>query len=187
MELLDDHIRFLVREALKVHDAVPKLTILYLQGYHDTTTEPIVKILKDTKNLKVIAPKIDYDNGSVWNKLSELIEKHKVTAIIGHSLGGYIGYYLSQKFYVPALLFSPAFEDKWYKLQPVPENILYLPIKKYDKIVVMGAKDDELNIKNIEKLLIGKSMVYEEPEMNHQPNEEIFKKYLELFVGKYLI
>lgn len=100
--------------------------ILYLHGYKDVTTAPLVQIMRQS-DYEIVAPKIDYDSPA-WDKVVEITEKEKPIAIVGHSLGGYFGYYLSQKFGIPALIISPALYDKWDKKQPVPADIKNLAL-----------------------------------------------------------
>ena len=156
------------------HTPQDKIKVLYLHGYKDTTTRPLVDVI--FKNYHGYAPRIDYDDPA-WDKLEGIVEEYKPTLIIGHSLGGYFAYYLSQKFNIPAILLCPAFENGWDKKQPIPEAIVNLPNRTDNKIAVVGMKDKDLPVKKVLSFLKIKAQIFEE-EIGHQIPGDVFEEYL---------
>lgn len=164
-----------------VEERPKKRKILYLQGYQDVTTQPLVEKMKEL-NFEVIAPKLDYDKGPLWNELTKLIEKEYPDVIIGHSLGGYMAYYLSQAFHLPTLLLAPAFfPPDWSKLQPIPEDIKILPNEPKDKVALIGLNDEDLNVTETKEFLADKVEHIGIEDMGHQVALPIFTKYLTYF------
>jgi len=174
--IMIENIELIDKLAVKQKDK----TVLYLHGFKGEPNPDFMDAMNDS-NLKVIAPQLHYEKAPVWNDLSTIIEQKKPDIIIGHSLGGYLAYYLSQQFGIPTLMLAPAFglsETALHDLQPIPTSAQELPSVSRNKIAVIGAQDEELNVKEVENFLEGKAELYEEPNMGHDIPLDIFNKYL---------
>lgn len=111
------------------------MKVLYLHGYQGQPREQMIDYLENM-GFEVIAPHIDYDNEI--DVLINLLDKD-YDAIVGNSLGGYIGYHLSEWKMVPAILVNPPmFMDLKLKVtQPTPEQI---DKAQKGKHIMMGKK-----------------------------------------------
>lgn len=155
--------------------------ILYLHGLGATSDSDNVSILK--KDYDIISPLLDYKNKLVWEYVNKVIITIKPIAIIGHSLGGYLAYYLSNKYKIPALMFNPAFGDKDLDLINIPEDIKNI-IPFNEQVAIIGAKDDVVNpaeqIKMLEK---GYCKIYVE-DIGHDIPIDILYRYSRIFISK---
>ncbi len=129
------------------------MNILYLHGLDSSLSDEKRQILEKFGN--VFAPNLDYrNNQNIIDFLVKEYKNHRINAIIGSSMGGFIGFYLSKMFQVPALLFNPALPYRTLVLQNIPNidqdhnHLLQIVIGKQDDVIL--AKD---NIEFISKLL----------------------------------
>jgi len=141
----------------------------------------------------VIAPHIDYDHEP--NVFIDLLEE-EYDAIVGNSLGGYIGYYLSEWKMVPAVLVNPPlFMDLRLKVnQPTPEMIdksqkgRHLSMGK--KHIVVGMDDNVVDpFKVIEWLFENKpnADLKVVDGMGHNYEYKQLFENIDCIVGKWLI
>ena len=175
-------IREMVKEVLSESNNKSKL--FYIHGLNSSPKKDIPESLLE--KFDIIAPKIDYKNDKdIFEDIYHQIEMYAPDAIIGHSLGGYLAFYLSNNFKIPALLFMPAFGDKDIeKFCPVPKEIKNLS-QFENQMVVLGNKDDvidnnkALNVfkQNKEKIVVLKNV-------GHDVQKSAFEKYVELFLEK---
>ena len=115
--------------------------ILYLHGLDGNPKKEKVDILA-SKGSPVTAPLIDYRKytGSLelFDQFVKLINEKHINFIVGSSMGGYFGFYLSAYCDIPALLFNPA-------LHSMSINV---PVRKATnrsrRIIVLGKYDDTI-------------------------------------------
>ncbi len=119
---------------------------LYIHGLDSFPRPKKLKILEQA-GLIVHALHIDYRNQyHAYNLLYEYATKNKIEFIVGSSLGGLLGYYLSKQLGIKCLLFNPALIFKSIEL--------HIPQLKEDnckaRYIVLGAKDPIINpVKNL--------------------------------------
>lgn len=151
--------------------------ILYLHGLDGELNKDYKKIIHDL-GFNYIGISVDYHTDNVW----DIISKIDIDGVIGHSLGGYMAYYLSNFKKIPALLLMPSFDKQDIKLQTIPGNVKQM--KEYkDKIALIGSKDVSVN-KKLQKENLKNVKIYEE-EMQHDLTNPIFKKYAKIFIDKF--
>ena len=119
------------------------MNILYIHGLNGSLTEEKQNILE--RYGKVQSPTIDYENNP--NSIIWIYDQYKdaeIDIIIGSSMGGFAGNYLSKLFQVPALVFNPALFER-----SVPQNIPDTPETNGSNLsIVLGAKDKVVNPKD---------------------------------------
>ncbi|MEO0897112.1 MAG: YqiA/YcfP family alpha/beta fold hydrolase [Bacteroidota bacterium] len=86
------------------------LKVLYIHGLDSSPNSERMNFLQELGHT-VFALHIDYRNEpKTLELLSAEIEENGINYIVGSSLGGYLGFWLSEKYDLPALLFNPAME-----------------------------------------------------------------------------
>lgn len=118
------------------------MNILYLHGLNGSLSSEKRLILEQYGD--VYSPAIDYENAP--NSILNIITKYKtipVHVVIGSSMGGFAGYYVSNYFQSPALLFNPALVKRSVK-QNIPEIEYKTSVVKH---IVLGREDDVVNPK----------------------------------------
>lgn len=116
------------------------MNILYIYGL-DSKLSPEKKAVLENYG-RVLTPTIDYytDSAAISSILNEM-KKEKIDAVIGSSMGGFAGFYISTILRVPALLFNPAL-DKRSVEQEVPK----LEFKEStNKKFLLGALDNVID------------------------------------------
>ena len=113
-----------------------------------------------------------------------IIRNIKIDAVIGHSLGGYLAYHLSNIKRIPALLFMPSFDDNDIKYITVKTSIKELSIFK-EKVILIGKRDKSVN-KN-KQLSILNNLNISEEDIDHDLTDDIFKKYSKIFIREFII
>lgn len=118
------------------------MNILYLHGLNGSLSSEKQIILERYGN--VHAPSIDYENNinSIFSLQTEYIDSG-IDLIIGSSMGGFAGYYLSRLFQVPSLLFNPALAYRTV-LQNTP---ITEPSNGSSMHIVLGSKDKTIDPK----------------------------------------
>lgn len=113
------------------------IKILYLHGLDSFLNDEKRSVLEQYG--QVFAPNIDYrSNSNIYSLFLEEIKKENIDVIIGSSMGGLIGYYLSHKTKKPSLLFNPALPYQSVLQVIDKENIDSSSELKY---IVLGKKD----------------------------------------------
>lgn len=113
------------------------IKILYLHGLDSFLNDEKRSILE--KHGKVLAPNIDYrENSNIYSLFLEEIKKETIDVVIGSSMGGLVGYYLSHNSKKPSLLFNPALPYQSVLQIVDKNNIEPSPSLKY---IVLGKKD----------------------------------------------
>ncbi len=115
------------------------MNILYLHGLDSSLNNEKRTVLE--KFGTVYAPNIDYRNNP--NTIKQLLTTYKkhdpeINVVIGSSMGGFAGYYISEVLNRPALLFNPALASRSVA-QEMPDTIISSLNLKH---IILGAKDD---------------------------------------------
>lgn len=118
------------------------MKVLYIHGLNSQPTPEKLDIIAKC-GMEPVYLKLDYRNQpNSYQLILEKAQSENVEMVIGSSLGGYFGFWISEELGVPCLLFNPALN--------VPESLpLIQPSKKTRRcplrMVVVGAHDDVLN------------------------------------------
>lgn len=172
----------IIREELEKSDK-NNFKILYLHGLGSTPNKDGVNILKSKYD--IVSPQIDYHNQDVWKKTEEIIKENKFDGVIGHSFGGYLAYYISNKNKIPALMFNPAFGDEELNLLSIPKDVK--KIAPYvDQVAIVGSEDDVILPKNQKKELEKGNCEIIIEKIGHDIPKEIFQYHIKKFVEEYL-
>lgn len=113
------------------------MNILYIHGLNGSLNPEKREVLEPYG--KVFSPSIDYEADSeAIIHLVESFKSHHTNVVIGSSMGGFTGYYVSNIYQCPALLFNPALAER-----SVYQNIPEIDHKTSPfKQIVLGTKDD---------------------------------------------
>ena len=115
------------------------MNILYLHGLVGSLSQPKRSILEQYG--AVYAPQLDYRNEpNCMRLIYEQFKDHNIDRLIGSSMGGYMGYYLSNALDCKALLFNPALAARPVEQEPMNFN----PPTTQTKTLVLGAEDTEV-------------------------------------------
>lgn len=161
------------------------MNILYLHGLESKLSPEKRNLLE--KYGEVYAPDVDYykDPKAIENILKKYAGLD-IDAVVGSSMGGFAGYYISDELDRPALLFNPALKSRSVK-QEFPDGG---SASKSFKQLVIGARDevvmpgDTLSFIST-KLNVGTEYFFHiRPEMEHRTPVEIFEEELESFFTK---
>ena len=158
------------------------MNILYLHGLESKLNE--AKRVRLQKYGKVFAPNIDYYN--IPNAIEWVLGKYAYTnfgAVVGSSMGGFAGYYISDRLEVPALLFNPALKTR-STFQEVPEII---DTSSALKQLVIGQRDPVVKPADTLKFL-GEHLnrqvdfyIHLRPMMEHRVPLDCFEQELKTF------
>jgi hypothetical protein len=136
-----------------IFNKLKTMNILYLHGLDSNLSDEKKFILEPFGN--IIAPNLDYRaNPNMIETLYTEYKNQNIDAIIGSSMGGFAGFYLSKLMQIPALLFNPALPYRTSVLQNIPiinddhNHLLQIVIGNQDDVIL--AKD---NLNFIMKLL----------------------------------
>ena len=115
--------------------------LLYLHGLDGSLSDEKRAIMEGSYN--VIAPQIDYRKDNVDAIIDAIFKENEIRAVIGSSMGGYVGYHISRKLELPCLLFNPAIFSRSIELK-------FTSLPKYDyyvnqMVIVLGKKDKVVN------------------------------------------
>lgn len=158
------------------------MNILYLHGLESKLNQPKREILE--RYGLVFAPDLDYkkDPASIERILLEYSGAN-ISVVIGSSMGGFAGYYVSSALKCPALLFNPALKHRSVEqhIPPVKEDA------QSHKRIVLGLQDEVVDpshtlnfiAENLYKKA-GLSIILR-PEMEHRVELNIFEEELEQF------
>jgi hypothetical protein len=183
------------------------MKILYIGGTKKTIDEngnhlPFEKSLEKEFILQkfgdtVIYPEIFWDRGNyLASYLSHVIESQKINAVVGYSAGGYLGFYLCNKYKIPGLHFNPAIANNCLapRLQPIDYKMKISPLFR-EQIMVLGEKDTKdsggvdypLVVEFLEDIKFREKggEIFIEP-IEHRINDEILERYFTYFHAKYV-
>lgn len=144
---------------------------------------------------KLIYPEVFWDRGDYMAKyLEDLINKYDVGGLIGYSAGGYLSFYFSNKYKIPAMLINPAIAENCMapKLQTIDDSFKNAPVNN-DQIIIIGEKDTkaaggvdyQLSLKFLDEVGF-KGEIFKEPDMRHSISYEMLENYFEYFHENYL-
>jgi len=126
------------------------MKVLYIHGLHSNPNPKKLAIFKDF-GLEVVSPFIDYEveKDKVYPRVKAIALEANADLIVGSSLGGFIGYWLSRDIGKPALLFNPALYFESMK-NFIPE------LKEHHKPAIyfcLGEKDTQVNPAEVRQYL----------------------------------
>jgi predicted esterase YcpF (UPF0227 family) len=159
------------------------MTILYLHGLDSNLSDEKKQVLEAFGT--IIAPDLDYRANP--NMIATLFDEHanqNINLIIGSSMGGFAGFYLSKLLQTPALLFNPALPYRTSVLQNIP---MIKDDHKHLLQIVIGNQDDIIravdNLDFIMKLLPLKNdfRLHLISELGHGIPLDIFESEVNLF------
>lgn len=162
------------------------MNILYIYGLDSKLSPEKKSILKKFGN--VFTPNIDYYNDpqAIESILAQM-KNSNIDCVIGSSMGGFAGFYISTILGVPALLFNPALEERSVE-QKVPDlKILRRTRKKF----LLGAIDDVINPQDTLRFLSEYINDYTDfhlhvmPGLTHNIPVDIFEEQVKNFFSLY--
>jgi len=154
------------------------MTILYLHGLMSSNQSEKIDWLKE--NHKVINPLLLYStlSESLFSDLKALCEHYVIDLIIGSSMGGFLGFHLSNALNITSLLFNPALVTK-SEFKPVVNavnntNVLHT--------IVLGRNDDVVLPEETLRFLEDKNVnfIHTFEQTGHRTPFFIFKKHFNL-------
>lgn len=114
---------------------------LYLHGLDSKPNPEKIGFVEKEFGLESVAPKLDYykhfDTTHIYDYLSEAIVRERIRMIIGSSMGGYFGFYLSEAKNLPAFLLNPALT-----IRSVQIPLGRPKFTNSRKFVLLGERDD---------------------------------------------
>lgn len=163
------------------------MTILYLHGLESKLNPEKRAILE--RYAAVIAPDLDYySDPNVFITLMENNEEHHFDVVMGSSMGGFMGYYISNTIKCPALLFNPALPHR-----PVTQHTPDLnPLNAAPQLnFALGGEDQIIKanetLKWLSKNRIAETdfQIFIHNEMGHQIPTTIFEIEVTRFFDQY--
>ena len=155
--------------------------VLFLHGLDSRPYEDRVEILK-ASGADIFAPHIDYRKDDEIEIATAIIESEGITHLVGHSLGGILSYYMSNKYKIPTLMFNPAFGSSNMKYFEEIDKVKDLPVYK-EQYAVVGMNDDVVNpftqIANLKH-----ATVWKVGDLGHKIDPTTYRKYFEIFCEK---
>jgi len=145
---------------------------------------------------KVVTPVANwFSDKNLFETINKEFQKQKFDAILGNSAGGYMTFYFSNYYRVPALMLNPALASTSLAptIQKMPKEFYDAPI--YDKqMVLVGNRDLKIRNGGVDFHLVieffqskgffkvGNKMYVEEG-MSHQVPTKVFIKIFEKFIS----
>lgn len=155
--------------------------VLFLHGLNSRPYEDRVEILK-ASGAEIFAPHINYQTDDEVAIATGIIEKEGITHLVGHSLGGILSYFMSNKYMIPALMFNPAFGSSnlsYFEQYDVLKN---LPVYE-DQYAVVGMNDDVVN-PFTQLRSLKHATVWKVGDLGHKIDPATYRKYFEIFCEK---
>lgn len=137
----------------------------------------------------IIDAEIYWDRGDyLAEHLCNIVEKENIDVIVGYSAGGYLGFYLCNKYKLPGLHINPALGKNCEapKKQTLTKELQEASVFN-NQTILIGLKDtvvnpDETNQK-LKEVNFGGNVIYM-PDMEHRINFKDFKKSFKTFREK---
>lgn len=163
--------------------------ILFLHGLDSKPYEDRLHILKNSisPSPEVFAPHIDYKNDDFLKISQKIIEENGFNTesgvLIGHSYGGILAYYLSNKYKLPALMFNPAFRERNMTFMESLGDLRNHSVFK-KQFAVVGMKDDviipEVQLKKLREI---KATIWKVENLGHGIDPSTFETYYKKFMA----
>lgn len=147
---------------------------------------------------KVVDAEIYWDRGDYMAEyLSDIVESKNINAVVGYSAGGYIGFYLCNKYKIPGFHINPALTSNAMapQLQTLDNDMKNAPIN-YNQLILLGEKDKksmggvdfDLSLEFFKKIKFEENggEILLEPEMEHRITDEKLDEYFKYFRNNYL-
>ena len=148
------------------------MKILFLHGLESFGTKKIQYLIDKGHN--VFAPKIDYKNDSnAFDSIVYMTKIFKPDLIIGSSMGGWFGYWLSKLTGIDTVLFNPAMHGRI-----IEPNINKKGRHNSYIRVVLGSNDSVIDPIKSAKILNRKNVWIINENNGHRTPLKIFKKYV---------
>ena len=162
-----------------------KQKILFLHGLESSNKGEKVDFLKE--RAEVLAPKIDYQDEALEEKLMYIVENFRPDFIIGSSMGGYVGMLLANKYGIKNLLYNPAIHSRSIEPKLNRLNIID-PNHFVDFNIVLGNQDDVIDPNVTENMLLDAEVVceIERVDMGHRINFDVFVDMYNKYIGNEL-
>jgi hypothetical protein len=144
------------------------MKVSYLHGLESPNHGPKVDWLNE--NFKVYAPRIDYNNDGVFDKVLKGCKGSDL--IIGSSMGGYFAYLIGMHLNIPTVIFNPAVVGR--KFDPA---IIEPKGGGTKNIVILGDNDKVINGSDIKKYFKSEGngvFKYESYKGGHRVPENVF-------------
>ncbi|AWG22914.1 hypothetical protein FFWV33_15960 [Flavobacterium faecale] len=154
------------------------MNILYLHGLESKLSSQKRSVLERFGT--VTAPDLDYyADPEIFLLLQSFTNSQSFDVVIGSSMGGFMGYYFSNTYQIPALLFNPALPYR-----SVKQNIPTLDCSHSSSLLhfALGGQDDIIkandNLKWIAENRLGRTdiKISIHNQMGHQILLEVFEK-----------
>ncbi len=161
------------------------MNIGYLHGLESTLSPQKRTILAKYGN--IYSPEIDYyNNPNAIEMLIKELQGQEINVVLGSSIGGFAGYYVSAMLSKPALLFNPALARR-----SVPQEVPTGDFGTWKSLQIALGMDDQVVPVSETLRFISDSIPYKTeiqlnlyPGTGHRIKEEIFEKEVESFFGK---
>ena len=149
------------------------MKILFLHGLESSHLGNKVDYLK--KQAEVLAPKIDYQDEALEEKLMYIVENFRPDFIIGSSMGGYVGMLLANRYGIKNLLYNPAIHSRSIEPKLNRLNIID-PNHFVDFNIVLGNQDNVIDPNVTESMLLDAEVVceIERVDMKHRIDFNVF-------------
>ena len=161
------------------------MKIVYIHGLDSKLSPEKKEILE--KFGTVEAPDLNYYKNP--NAIASLMERYAEVdfdVVIGSSIGGFAGFYASNYFNKPALLFNPALKSRSVE-QNVPEAAV---VGKKFKQIVLGQQDEVVNPAETLAFLSGRFdattlyHIHIRPLLTHNIPLDVFEEEVKTFIEK---
>lgn len=159
--------------------------ILYLHGLESGNKGKKIDFLKE--RAEVLAPKIDYLDDALEEKLMYMVEKFQPDFIIGSSMGGYVGSLLANYYGIQNLLYNPAIHSR--NIEPKLDKLIAeQPNYFIDFNIVFGKNDDVIDPEVSKEILFESEahVNFDEVEMGHRVNYGVFVDMYNKYIGNEL-
>lgn len=163
---------------IKLFEEATHSKVLFLHGLDSSPFKDRVDILK-ASGADIFAPKINYRESDGITIAMDIIEKESITHLVGHSLGGILSFYMSNKYKIPSLMFNPAFGSDPEKYFEKINSVKNIPTYN-NQFAVVGMKDDVVS-PTIQLTGLKHAVVWKVPDLGHSIDPTTYKKYFEKF------
>lgn len=160
------------------------MNILYLHGLDSKLSPEKREVLEHYG--KVLSPDLNYyEDPNAIETILGMYPNGEVDVVIGSSMGGFAGYYVSNALKKPALLFNPALVKR-----SVPQNIPKLENFNSLKQIVLGQIDDVVSPADTLSFLpqdfnaVTDLHLHLVPENGHNIPVPLFEAEVQSFFGK---